>query len=295
MALVAPASPPAPEQIEAATALLASWGLTVVVGAHADRRDRPAGYLAGTDDERAADLQQAWLDPTVRAVVCLRGGYGSMRVIDQLDFAAMEAAGPKLLVGSSDITALHQAWASHLGLATLFAPMPATSDLLDDPATADSLRRGMFEFGAEQTLAGPEAEAMVPGCAEGVTVGGNLSLVAAAIGAPEWRRPEGGIGLLEEVHEEPYRVDLLMLELKRSGWLAGLDGLALGSWEDCGDAREVKEVLRSYVTPLDIPVIWQLGFGHCRGALSVPLGVKAVLTTDPPRITINSQPCGRRI
>lgn len=295
VALVAPASPPEPEHIAAASALLESWGLTVVLGAHVKRRDRTARYLAGSDQERAADLQQAWLDTTVRAVVCLRGGYGSMRVIDHLDFGAMATVRPKLLVGSSDITALHQAWASHLGLATLFAPMPGTSDLLDDLEAAESLRRGMFEFAAGQTLAGAEAEEMVPGSAEGVIVGGNLSLVAAAVGAPEWRLPDGGIGLLEEVHEEPYRLDLLLLELKRSGWLTALDGLALGSWEDCGDAAEVKEVLRAYVTPLDVPVVWQLGFGHCRGALSVPLGVDAVLATDPPSLTINSQSCGGQI
>jgi muramoyltetrapeptide carboxypeptidase len=295
VALVAPASPPQPEHTEAARALLESWGLSVVLGAHVGRRDRYASYLAGSDKERAADLQEAWLDPSIRAVVCLRGGYGSMRVIDHLDFAGMAAAGPKLLVGSSDITALHQAWAVHLGLTTLFAPMPATTDLLDDPDATASLHRGMFEFGEGQTLAGAEAEEMIPGTAEGPIVGGNLSLIAAAVGAPEWRVPVGGIGLLEEVHEEPYRLDLLLLALKRSGWLAGLDGLALGSWEDCGDPAAVKEVLRAYVTPLDVPVVWQLGFGHCRGALSIPLGADGVITTDPPGLTIKSQSRGRQI
>lgn len=93
--------------------------------------------------------------------------------------------------------------------------MPATSDLLDDPVASESMRRAMFEFGAAQALAGPQAEVMVPGTAEGVLVGGNLSLVAAAVGAPEWRLPVGEIGILEEVHETPYRLDLLLLELKR--------------------------------------------------------------------------------
>lgn len=288
VALIAPAGPPDPGALDRACQLIRDWDLEPVLGSHVRERDSRAAYLAGSDLERAADLRAAWLDGSIRAVICLRGGYGSMRIIDHLDFAELARAVPKLLVGSSDITALHQAWASRLGLATLFAPMPATTDLLDDPAARDQLRHALFQFGGRTVLAGRAAEAVVEGRAEGILVGGNLSLVAAHLGSAEFRLPTGGIGLLEEIHEEPYRLDLLLLELKRVGWFEALSGLAFGSWEDCGDPREVKDLLLEYSSSLGIPTIWNLGFGHCAHALSIPLGCPATLIADSdcPRIEV---------
>ncbi len=289
VALVSPAGTPTDRNIARAVALLESWGFVPVLGEHAASRDARAGYLAGSDAERAADLRAAWLDPSIAAVFCLRGGYGSMRLIDLLDFDELGAAPGKLLIGSSDITALHQAWNARLDIGTLFSPMIGTADLLDDEITTENVRSALVDPGGSLLFGGPDSECMVPGEAVGTLVGGNLSLIAASIGAPEFRLPIGGIGLLEEVHEEPYRLDLLLLELKRCGWLDSLSAIALGSWEDCGDPDEVRALLAEYVAPLGIPAVWQLGFGHCAAAIVLPLGVEARLVSnaDNPRIELS--------
>jgi muramoyltetrapeptide carboxypeptidase len=287
IALVSPAGPPTSENLTRAVTLIESWGFVPVVAEHAGAVDRRAGYLAGSDAQRAADLRSAWLDPSIAAVFCLRGGYGSMRLLDLLDFDELRAAPTKLLIGSSDITALHQAWNSRVDVATLFSPMIGTRDLLDDPVTTENVRMALQHPESLSVLRGSEARSLVSGEATGVLVGGNLSLISASIGAPEFRLPIGGIGLLEEVHEEPYRLDLLLLQLRRSGWLDSLAAVALGSWEDCGDPDEVEALLAEYLTPLGIPVIWQLGFGHCASALVVPLGIQGRLVSDDdPRIEV---------
>ena len=287
VALVSPAGPPTAKNLARAIALIESWGFVPVVGENAGVVDVRAGYLAGSDAQRAADLRSAWLDPSIAAVFCLRGGYGSMRLLDLLDFDELRSAPPTLLIGSSDITALHQAWNARLDIATLFSPMIATPDLLDDEVTTVNVRTALLHPQSLAVLRGTEARSLVFGEATGVLVGGNLSLISASIGAPEFLLPVGGIGLLEEVHEEPYRLDLLLLQLKRSGWLDSLSAIALGSWEDCGDPGEVEELLAEYLTPLGIPVIWQLGFGHCASAIVVPLGIQARLVSDDdPRIEV---------
>lgn len=288
VALVSPAGPAPSDDIDLAVALLRTWGLDPVLGAHARSVDARARYLAGSDVDRAADLRWAWLEPSITAVFCLRGGYGSMRTLDLLDFDELREAPPKLLVGSSDITALHQAWRHWLDVETLFAPMVATDAVLRDPVAAALLRSALLDAAPPRTVVGRSARTMLAGSASGPLTGGNVTLLAASIGAPEFVLPTGGIGLIEEVHEEPYRLDLLLLELKRSGWFDSLGAIALGSWEDCGDPREVEDLLAEYVLPLGIPAIWQLGFGHCAGAVSIPLGVDAHLVGDDgvPRIEL---------
>lgn len=287
VAIVSPASPPTAEHMARAVALVENWGFVPVVGENAGAVDRRAAYLAGSDAQRASDLRSAWLDPSIAAVFCIRGGYGSLRLLDLLDFDELSTAAPKLLVGSSDITALHQAWNARLDVATLLSPMIGTADLLDDDVTTANVRAALLQPESATVLRGEHAESLVRGDATGVLVGGNLSLISASIGAPEFLLPTGGIGLLEEVHEEPYRLDLLLLQLKRSGWLDSLSAVALGSWEDCGEPDEVKDLLAEYVTPLGVPVIWQLGFGHCASAIAVPLGVEArLISDDDPRIEV---------
>lgn len=288
VALIGPAGPSPAAYIEKACDLLSSWGLDPVLGAHVRDVHARASYLAGADADRAADFRAAWLDDEIAGIICLRGGYGSMRILDHLDFSELAKARPKLFAGSSDITALHQAILARLGVATLFAPMPATDYVLEDALAQAQLRRSLFSFGQPMSITGPAAEAVTGGTAEGVLAGGNLSLVAAHIGSREYEQPVGAIGLLEEIHEEPYRLDLLLLELKRAGWFDTLSAIAFGSWEDCGDPGEVKALLLEYAEPLGIPTIWQLGFGHCAGASSVPLGLTARLIADAehPRIEV---------
>ena len=288
--LVAPSGPPKPELVDRAVAVLRGWGLEPVPGKHLLDRHPRAGYLAGPDAARAADLQDAWCDDSLDAVLCVRGGYGAVRLLDLLDVPRLAAARPKPLLGSSDITALHVFWAEELGLASWFTPMVATGAFLDDPAAAEGVRRALLEPYGGRRYASPAAEALVPGTAHGVLTGGNLALLAMLNGARN-RKPvdnTGCIGLLEDVTEEPYRLDGLLQTLLRAGWFDGLAGLALGSWTDCGDLAEVRALCEELLVPLGIPLVWELGFGHGPAAHSIPLGVPATLHAgDGPALVLD--------
>ncbi|KAA9166296.1 LD-carboxypeptidase [Amycolatopsis acidicola] len=271
VALATPAGPVAPERLDAAAAELESWGLTVKAftgGAHPR-----LGYLAGTDEARAADFQAAWVDPAVRAVIAARGGYGTQRMLDLLDWDELRAAGPKVFAGSSDVTALHQALAAELGVVTLFSGMPAGTYW--DAEAADRLRSVLF---GQSTVELAAEEALVPGDASGVLTGGNLSLLASGVGAPEQRSADGAIVLLEDVSEAVYRIDRMLTQLLRSGWFAGVRGIALGSWTGCGAPESVRGLVLDRLGPLGVPMLWGLPFGHRPGAATIPLGVTGTIS-----------------
>lgn len=284
VALVAPSGPVPRDLLDAALPVLGSWGVKVRVGAGV--RASGGSYLSAPDRARAAEFAEAWLDPEVRCVLAARGGYGTQRMIDLVDWAALRAAGPKVLAGSSDVTALHRAVHTHLGLASLLSPMPA-SVLFDEPA-AEHLRRTLFEPDHARVLRAREPDAVVPGRALGVLVGGNLSLLASGIGTAEQGSARGGIVLLEDVTESPYRIDRMVTQLLRSGWFDGVRGIVLGSWAACGDPAEVRELLAERLSPLGVPVLSGFGFGHVAGSPTLPLGVSASLDTELGTLTLDS-------
>ncbi|RKT86751.1 muramoyltetrapeptide carboxypeptidase [Saccharopolyspora antimicrobica] len=287
VAVVAPAGPVPEELLDAGLAHLRAWGLQPRVGKHVRDRHPGLDYLAGTDADRAADLQEAWCDPDVSAVLCARGGYGSMRVLDHLDWAEMAAAGPKVFTGSSDITALHDAVATQLGLVTVFGPMVATKAFAEDAAAREHLRRTLFQPESVTILTRSTADALVRGRARGTTYGGNLSIVAASLGAPDAPTPpERGIALLEDITESPYQLDRFLTQLLRAGWFDHAAGIALGSWTECGPLDAVRAVMSDRLGGLGVPILWELGFGHCTAQRTVPLGVAAELDTDAQRLSI---------
>ncbi|AHH97754.1 S66 peptidase family protein [Kutzneria albida] len=286
VAVVAPAGPVPEELLTEGVRLLRGWGLDVRVGEHVLDRHEVFGYLAGSDADRAADLQRAWCDPAVSAVLGARGGYGCLRVLDQVDWAAMRAAGPKVFAGSSDLTAVHDAFAAHLDVVTLFAPMIGSAAFTGDPVAAEHLRRTLFEPESVRVLTRPGAGALVGGRCTGFTSGGNASLVVSALGAHDAPPPpRGAVVLLEDVTEEPYRLDRILTQLLRAGWFEGVAGIALGSWSRCGDLADVRALMADRLGGLGVPVVWELGFGHCPGQLTVPLGVAAELDADAGTLT----------
>ena len=216
-------------------------------------------------------------------MLCARGGYGVQRMVDLLDWDAIRAAPPKVFVGYSDITALHEAFATRLGLATLHGPMAGAQTFLKDAPTQDHLRRTLFA--PRDVLDADLADRAHPGARPraGVTLGGCVSLLAADLGTP-YARPSaaGGILLLEDVGEEPYRLDRILTQLLRSGWLDGVAGIVLGSWQDCGPYEEVRELFLDRLGGLGVPVVEEFGFGHCASTLTLPLGVPAVLDAPVP-------------
>lgn len=286
VAVVAPSGPVSEAMLRRGVAVLESWGLVVEVAEHVLDRHPTLPYLAGLDVHRAADLQKAWCDPTVDAVLCARGGYGTMRMIDLLDWAAMAEAGPKLFTGSSDITVLHEAIGSRLNLVTLFSPLVA-SDVSFDVGAQKHFRQTLFDPESTRMVTGPVATSLNDGVATGMTVGGNLSLLASGVGAPEAFTPPGGsLVLLEDVNEDPYQVDRMLTQLLRAGWFTGVTGIVLGSWKGCGTLEEIRDVVEDLLVGLGMPVVWEFGFGHCPDQLTIPLGVDATLDADQGTLTL---------
>lgn len=282
MAIVAPSGGAEKVRLERGVALLEGLGLDVVVGNHLVVG--PGAYFAGDDAERAADLSGAWCDPAVRAVVCARGGWGSARVVDRLDWAGMaarnETVGPPVFLGCSDITTLHLAIADRLGVATLFGPMAATSLLAEqtpEPATLEHLVGTLFEPSTVQRLGGVGVRAVQGGTACGVTVGGTLTLLAASIGTPYAFSGAGGVLLLEDVNEAPYRMDRALTQLMRAGALDGLAAVVAGDWTDSGPPDEIDALLRERLGPLEIPILAGFCVGHGPVQQTFPLGVEVAV------------------
>ncbi|MGW7547669.1 S66 peptidase family protein [Streptomyces sp. NPDC054770] len=286
VAVVATSGPVVEERLQAGLDILRGWDLDPVVAPHVLATDGELGYLAGSDADRAADLQRAWCDPSVSAVLCARGGYGAQRLVDLLDWEAMRAAGPKVFVGFSDATVLHEAFATRLGLATLYGPVAAGADFVKSTEAQDHLRATLFAPETVRTVPSRGA-ALVGGRARGVTVGGCLRLLATGVGTPHTHTgARGGLLLLEDVGEAPYSLDRSITQLLRSGWLDGVAGILLGSWDRCGPYDQVRAMLLDRLGGLGVPVLEEFGFGHCEAALTVPLGVAAELDADTGTLTL---------
>lgn len=288
VAVVAPSGPVPEERLQSGLDVLRGWDLDPVVAPHVLDRHEEFAYLAGADADRAADLQRAWCDPSVDAVLCARGGYGAQRMADLLDWEAMRAAGPKVFVGFSDITALHEAFAVRLGLVTLHGPMVAGIDFLKNARAQEHLRATLFAPEAVRVIPS-DGTALAPGRARGVTLGGCLALLAADLGTPHARpSAAGGLLCLEDVGEEPYRLDRYLTQLLRAGWLERVSGVLLGSWKDCGEPERVRALLADRLGGLGVPVAADFGFGHCAGARTMPFGVAAELDADAGTLALDT-------
>jgi muramoyltetrapeptide carboxypeptidase len=268
------------ERLAKGVARLESWDLRVRTGPHVFDRHRELAYLAGSDADRAADFTAAWMDPDVSAVMPARGGYGTQRVLDLLDWRRLAEADPKWLVGFSDVTALHEAAATYLGLATVHGHV-VTSLGGASAVSAEGLRSLLMRPETVHELFGEsDIEVVVPGRATGVLTGGNLAMLASGVGTSSSRTAHGGIVLLEDIDEPPYRIDRLLTQLLRAGWFDGVRGVVVGAFTDCGPREEVAAVLRERLAPLGVPMVSGFDTGHIDTMVSVPFGVRAILDTD---------------
>ncbi len=289
IAVLAPAGPVDPAVLPAVEAFYARHGWRVRLYPSCRLRHPVLGYLAGTDEQRLADLHAALADDEVAAIHCLRGGYGAMRLLPDIDTALLRAK-PKLLIGYSDITALHALWAQE-GLPSLHAPMPA-SDLIrpgrdDDEAALVALLKAGLPAG---TVLAPElepGEPMHPGVAEGVLIGGNLSLVAALTGTPWAWNPHGAILFLEDVSESLYRVDRYLVQLQLAGVLHAVKGLVLGSFTE-SEAPEalLRERLLPLCRELGKPLLGGWPTGHGTPNRPLPMGLRVRLDASAGTLTL---------
>lgn len=274
VALAAPARRVSPEEMAPAIATLQSWGLRVMVpeGLYAAE-----GQLAGSDKHRAALLQGQLDDPEVRAILCCRGGYGTVRIIDHLDFTRF-AQHPKWIVGYSDATVLHSHIHATLGHPTMHATMPINFPAEGDNADTQTLRAALF--GLEEPLAWEPHPLNREGTAEGVVVGGNLSILYSLLGSHSQIDTRGKILLIEDLDEYLYHVDRMMQALRRAGMLKGLKGLIVGHLSDMHDnavpfGRTAEQIVLDTIRDCHFPVAFGAPIGHCAGAnCAIRLGEK---------------------
>jgi muramoyltetrapeptide carboxypeptidase len=290
--IVTPASPLTAEKLSFAIQLLESQGYRVDVATHALEAD---AYLAGTDEQRANDLQSAFDDPEVKAVYCSRGGYGCARLLPYLDLDRMAQA-RKLFIGFSDITTLHLAL-NRRGLPTLHGPMPLTLNPPREPWVIESLLLNLKGNPAVPAGA-PAGTTMVGGTAEGQVVGGCLCLLTDSLGTPEALDCRGKILIIEDVDENPHRIDAMLTHLLNEGTIYHAAGIVIGemtrSDERCDEGiggKPWREIVRDRLAHLGLPLIVDFPFGHAAQMLTLPLGIRARLDADAGTLTYLESPC----
>lgn len=258
------------------------------------------GYLAGTDEQRLADFHWAWSHPAVRAVLCLRGGTGSARLLPDIDFALIRR-NPKVFVGYSDITALHLAISRAAGLVTFHGPMftmPPQNRYTPDSwlhaltTTAPLGALGDPDLPASGWVYPPYRAIIAPGEAVGPLVGGNITLIRQLMGSPWEIDTAGKIVVLEDVDEEPYAIDRMLTQLRQAGKLSAAAGFVIGACTNCesqgtyADGWGLEDVLRDQLAGLGKPVIYGLRFGHTDEQLTLPLGVQTRLIAYPDNVQL---------
>ena len=277
------------DRIRRAIEIVASLGFKIKEGQHLHAR---YGYFAGTDQERAADLNALFADAQVDGIICLTGGWGASRLLPYLDFGLIQK-NPKVLMGFSDITALLNAIFALTGLVTFHG---LVADKVFSPYSLTEFKKVVLEAQKDVLLGSPPpfrpAEGQVerinrvihirPGKARGRLVGGNLSLISHLIGTPYLPDLHDKILFLEDVHEEVYRIDRMLTQLKLSGWLAGVAGIVFGKFTDCSlsmSARQftLEEVLASFCQEVGVPAVSGLMIGHVDDQTTLPVGCLAEL------------------
>ncbi|MCG7343465.1 LD-carboxypeptidase [Sporosarcina sp. ACRSL] len=287
--IVAPSSPPVQENLERSLAFLEQLGLKWKLGRHVYNVH---GYLAGMDDERLEDLEGMFADPSISGIICARGGYGSARYTDRLDLQLIRD-NPKVFWGYSDITFLHTAIGQYSNLVTFHGPMLESCVAKDTfHELSAAMFRQLFEpMELHYTDDISSLNALAGGSAQGEIVGGNLSLLADTIGTKFEIDTKGKLLLIEDIGEEPYRVDSMLNQLRMAGKLTDAAGIVIGDFSDAEPKKErrtlsLDEVFHHYLGDLGKPVVEGFKIGHCEPHFAIPLGVEGRLDADQKTLTI---------
>jgi muramoyltetrapeptide carboxypeptidase len=283
VAILAASSPSELPRLDEAIRHLEAYGLQVTLASNAGHQWR--GYLAGTDEERIAELNHYLRSDEYDGFLFARGGYGAMRILGEIDYTALRA-NPRPVIGFSDVTALHQAMALHAGVAGFHGPMVNLDFFhrLSPPIDTWfwSALRGdaplVHHFEADQIVEDGEAEAIL--------FGGCLSLTASLIGTPYDYWIDDGIWFWEDVDEAPYRIDRMLTHLRLSGRLKNVQGVIIGKLKGCGSDAEMLALLREFFGSRGIPVVRNFPFGHFGDNLLMPVGRRVRVSTTDRTFTI---------
>lgn len=290
VALLTPSSPSNVERIDEGIDVLRFCGLEPVEYPSARARASAHPFLAGTDEDRAKDVRAALLDDSIAGVMTVGGGYGSQRMLEAMDWAGLDAVEPKVVVGYSDVTALLEALASRLGWASVMGPMVSEGEFRE-AYSFSSLWSCLSAPDTYGPLRFPDAKTLVGGTADGVTAGGNLSLLTGSVGTSTAWTPPSGIVLVEDENEDAPRTDIMLTHLRRAGFFANAAAVVAGKFTNLGDssAEEMQAVLEDRLGDLGIPVLTGANLGHGGRVQTWPIGVPARLDADA-RTLIFSQP-----
>lgn len=275
------------EHLESGLRALESVGLVPEVMGTARDAGSMYDYLASDDAHRVADLTRALSDPRYAAVFLACGGYGAQRTLQFMDWSKVDASAPKVVVGYSDVTALLEAIAVKLGWVSLFGPMVACGGFWQGPDEYDfkELMRLVFTPEKIKELNFPGSRTVVPGTAEGLTLGGTATLIAANFGTDTSYPARGAIVFLEDVDEFPFRLDRILTQIRRSSYLEGVAGIVLGTFTECGDPAHVDRLLAERFGDLGVPVLAGVNIGHNAQMQTYPIGVHARLDADRGTLT----------
>ncbi len=290
VALIAPAGPVPPEKFGPAVRAVEELGLKPAVY---ESCRRSHGYFAGDDKLRAGDINAAFKDKSIEGVLCIRGGYGAQRLMNMIDFD-MIRENPKVFCGYSDITALHIAINQFCGFVTYHTPMPSTELYAGvDDYTINRLKKVLFgaKIGDLQNPINMPVKTLVGGSAKGILTGGNLSLVSSSLGTPYEIDTKDKILFLEDVGEEPYRIDRMISHLKAAGKFRDCAGIILGYYTDCNaeDPKKsltLEQVFTELIAPEHKPAVMNFACGHSLPSLSLPLGMEIGLNSLSGKITV---------
>ncbi|WP_042143829.1 LD-carboxypeptidase [Paucisalibacillus sp. EB02] len=286
--VIAPASPPNMKHLEKAIPFFTKLGLQVKLGKNIEKVH---GYLAGTDEERLSDFYDMITDDEVKAIIFARGGYGTGRFVDSIDYDVI-AKHPKIIWGYSDITYLHTAIQQRTGLITFHGPMLA-SDVADpnfDDISATSFLQLFEPTPLQYNESISQLNVLVEGEGTGDLVGGNLALLTSTLGTEYEIDTRGKILLLEDIDEQPYRIDSMLNQLKLAGKLEQAAGIVVGDFANAEPKSKpsltLEEVFHHFLADLSCPVMTGFKIGHCFPHFAVPLGVSAILNTTDKTLTI---------
>lgn len=286
----APAGPVKKLELERGVQFFKQMGLRVTFGKYVEQT---CGYLAGSDENRLADLHMMFANPDVKAIFCARGGYGTARLAAKLDMDCIKQ-NPKIFWGYSDITYLHTMIRQTAGLATFHGPMVA-SDIANpkfDPLSANMFDQLFSPTKLCYSESVSPLHTLVSGEATGELIGGNLSLLVSTLGTPNEIETFGKIILLEDIGEEVYRVDAMLNQLRMAGKLENLAGVVIGDFalsepRDGKQSFSLLDVFQQYLGSLNCPVVSGFKIGHCLPHFAIPLGVKATLSTKKKTLVLD--------
>jgi muramoyltetrapeptide carboxypeptidase len=279
--IVAPAGPFDPEKFMKGKTVLETMGFRIF---YDESIFNQHGFLAGTDAQRADQVNRLFADSSVHAIICARGGYGSMRILPLLDFRTIQTH-PKIFLGFSDISALLAVLYDRCGLVTFHGPMVTT--LANATEKTIMAMKTALTSGAPLELIPEDGKVIKPGVCSGVLAGGNLTTLCHLVGTPYAPNFKGKILLLEDVGEMTYRIDRMLTQMKSAGCFNGVAGLMLGAFKKCGQPNEIVEIFDDLFHAVDIPILAGFDIGHGEHNLTVPIGLSATLDTEKKRLYVS--------